>query len=209
MSRSGGGIRDPDTAAAFDRVGSVVVGHRDASERGDDEERQSSAAAFVMPLHDSGCTQQLTEKYEQALRETELTRNNLSVLAVLASANTIVFSIFTQLLYSNMNNSLVTAEVQWLLLLLAVFTLLLFKVIELLLRTPVMFRVLMHSETWFRVLLAIYQTLRMVAVFLVVTFAVSLLAQQWLASHFNALETLFGIVDILLAVQLTLVVAKK
>lgn len=185
--------------SALEAVASTVVA--DCDEKDDD--------VVALPGHKAECTDHLRAQYRAALQESELSHDSLSALAMLSSSVTTVISVFSNLLYSNVNSSLANAEVRWLLVLLAVLVLWLFWAIELLVRSHLMFYVMLSSPTWFQLLLSLARNARQVFLFLLMTFATTFIAQAWLNSHFNVVETLCLVWVVFLGVQFALLVARK
>lgn len=187
--------------SALEAVASTVVA--DCDEKDDDD------VVVALPGHKAECTDHLRAQYRAALQESELSHDSLSALAMLSSSVTTVISVFSNLLYSNVNSSLANAEVRWLLVLLAVLVLWLFWAIELLVRSHLMFYVMLSSPTWFQLLLSLARNARQVFLFLLMTFATTFIAQAWLNSHFNVVETLCLVWVVFLGVQFALLVARK
>jgi hypothetical protein len=161
-----------------------------------------------MPCEED-CEEQTRQRYEEALRRRELSRENLGFGAVIAATSTMVFGIFSNLVYQNTSNSFVQAEVRWLILLILVMVIGIFMLIQFLIDSDILYHTFKSRETWFNVITSNGQYARMGALFLFTTFITGLWIQQWLNSHFNAIETLCGIWNIFMIIALLLLFAQK
>lgn len=154
--------------------------------------------------HSADCAQRAEEQRAALLRETELSSDNLSVFAAVASSIGVLSGLLSTLLFQNVSASVAQAELRWISLLLAVIVLSLFEAISLFVNSALFLSTYEHSPTWARLVLRVAQTTRTFATFLFFNFVNSLWIQSWTASHFNWLEALCGIWSITLSLPAVL-----
>lgn len=159
--------------------------------------------------HADDCETRRAELYETMLKEAELTANNLSVVAVFATSSSIMFSIFSSVIFVMVNSSVAAAQLRWLTLLIFNFVVALFYTIEFVISNKFLYSVFIHSPTWFKLLSTLAQMFRTFSIFLLTNFLTSLLMQSWLSSHFNVIETMCGVWSIFLAVYFLLMIFRK
>jgi len=159
--------------------------------------------------HTENCEQLARAEYDGELKKYELSHDNLSIVAVLGASMSIMYNIFSTVVYQNVSGSFAQAQLGWLVLLMTTFVVAIFMVVEVLVRSDALFYLFKNHQTRFRVIALNGQAARTIGMFLVMTFLTSIWLNSWSSAHFNWLEKLCGIINVFSIINVVLLFLRK
>ena len=147
--------------------------------------------------------------YEKLRSDYDVGSGSLSTRSFIRSSRIVLLGVISTIVFNNLNGSLDPRDVPYFSIIMVSLTLLLFYIIKLLAGSRHFFYLFQHDRDWLTTIFGVAQSLRAIALYTLSGAFVTLVLNAWKNNHISTLGAVFGVVLIVLVINVVETIALK